>query len=272
VRDLTYTLRALPALLRIGTLEAIAYRAEFLVWMLSTTMPFVMWSLLRVVALEGPLTGAGARYDSDGFARYYLLTLLVRQVTGSWVVWELVRAVREGTLSLRLLRPVSPLVALGAEALASVPLRAIIATPVMVIGIWLADIRLLGCDAAHGLLAAVALVGAWLLNFSASALVGTLALYLESTISIWQLWLGLFMLLSGYLLPLELFPPWLAHLAALTPFPSLQALPVELLAGLRTGHEATRGLATQWAYVALLLGLLVAGWRYGLRRFGAAGG
>jgi len=43
-------LRALPTLLRIGVAETVAYRAEFLVWMLTSTMPFVnlaLWSVAR---------------------------------------------------------------------------------------------------------------------------------------------------------------------------------------------------------------------------------
>src|SRR5690606_3990107 len=35
------TLTALPTLLRIGVAETVAYRAEFVVWMLTSTMPLV---------------------------------------------------------------------------------------------------------------------------------------------------------------------------------------------------------------------------------------
>jgi ABC-2 type transport system permease protein len=40
-------------------------------------------------------------------------------MTGSWVVWDLVREVKDGTLSTRLLRPIHPLVAYSAENLAA---------------------------------------------------------------------------------------------------------------------------------------------------------
>ena len=33
------TLHALPTLLRVGVAETVAYRAEFLVWVLTTTQP-----------------------------------------------------------------------------------------------------------------------------------------------------------------------------------------------------------------------------------------
>ena len=48
------TLRAVPALLRIGLAETVAYRAEFLVWVLTTTLPLIMLGLWTSVASEGP--------------------------------------------------------------------------------------------------------------------------------------------------------------------------------------------------------------------------
>jgi len=45
MRELRRLLLAYPALLRVGLQEAIAYRAEFIVWMLSMTMPLVAITL-----------------------------------------------------------------------------------------------------------------------------------------------------------------------------------------------------------------------------------
>src|SRR5439155_19666328 len=102
-----YALKAYPQLLRTGFAEAVAYRAEFLIWMFSTNMPLVMLALWAAVARSGPV---GA-YTQKGFAAYYLCTLVVRLLSGSWVVWELTMEIREGTLAMRLLRPLHPLLA-----------------------------------------------------------------------------------------------------------------------------------------------------------------
>ena len=51
------TLRALPTLLRVGVAETVAYRAEFLVWILTTTLPLVMLGLWTSVAAEAPFRG-----------------------------------------------------------------------------------------------------------------------------------------------------------------------------------------------------------------------
>jgi len=44
--------RALPAMLRIGWKDALAYRGELLVWMLTMTLPIIMLALFRAVAVD----------------------------------------------------------------------------------------------------------------------------------------------------------------------------------------------------------------------------
>ncbi len=72
------TLRASPTLVRIGVMQAVAYRAELFVWILSNSMPFIMLALFVAVAREGPLGG----YGSADFVAYFLATFVVRQFTG----------------------------------------------------------------------------------------------------------------------------------------------------------------------------------------------
>ena len=84
------TLRAAPTLLRVGFAEAVAYRAEFLVWLLSTNMPLVMLALWTAVAREAPV----GRFGQKDFVAYYLAALVVRLMSGAWVVWELCRLAR----------------------------------------------------------------------------------------------------------------------------------------------------------------------------------
>jgi ABC-2 type transport system permease protein len=66
------------ALLRVGFAEALAYRAEMLIWMLTTTMPLVSLALWSAVAEAAPV----GRFTQGRFAAYFLPTLVVRQLTG----------------------------------------------------------------------------------------------------------------------------------------------------------------------------------------------
>jgi ABC-2 type transport system permease protein len=116
------------------------------------------------------------------------------------------------------------------------------------------------------------LLGAWLINFFTMALIGVLAFFIESSSSIFEIWLVAFMLLSGYLVPIELFPPALRAASAALPFRYTLAFPVEVLTGLVDRRGMLEGLAAQWAYVVGTGGLALLAWRAGLRRFAAYGG
>lgn len=260
--------RAYPELLRVGFASAVAYRAEFLIWMFSTNMPLVMLAIWAAVAREGPIGG----YTQQGFTAYYLAALLVRLLTGSWVVWELTMEIRQGTLALRLLRPIHPLIAYSAENLAAVPMRGIIAVPLVALLLFFGGHGALTGDPRLWALFLPAMFGAWLLTFLVMALIGTLSLYLESATSLFDAWLGFSAVLSGYLIPLDLFPPFIARVAAVLPFRFLLSFPVELALGRVTPLEGLVLLGAQWSYVAVALAATLAVWRAGMRRFGAYGG
>ena len=110
-----------------------------------------------------------------------------------------------GTLASRLLKPIHPLLAYSAENLAAIPLRALFALPVAVIGLASG-----GAHLPHGAFSfaalAAALAGAWFLSFFVMAVIGMLSFFIDSSASVFEVWLACFMLLSGYLVPLDLFP------------------------------------------------------------------
>ena len=260
--------RAYPALLRVGFAESVAYRAELLVWMLTTTMPLVSLALWSAVAEAAPV----GRFTQGRFAAYFLATLVVRQLTGSWIVYEMNQEIRGGTLSRRLLKPVHPLVTYSAENLSALPLRAALALPVTLLALLVVEPAALPHSALRIGALLVSLLGAWLINFFSMTLIGTLAFFLESSTAVFEIWLLAFMLLSGYLVPLELFPAWLRDAAARLPFRYTLAFPVEVFTGMLDERAVLHDLAVQWAYVAGLAAAALLGWRVGLRRFEAYGG
>jgi len=173
---------------------------------------------------------------------------------------------------LRLLRPIHPLASYSAESLAAIPMRALIALPITVAMLILTSGNDVSHDPLNIAIFVVALGGAWLLNFAVSAIIGTLGLYLESSLQVWELWMGCFMLLSGYLIPLSLFPPWLERTARVLPFAYLQSFPVETLMGLRDRSQALVGLAIQLGWAAAAWIALFVLWQRGVKRFAAFGG
>ncbi len=262
------TLRAIPTLLRVGLAEAVAYRAEFLVWLLSTNMPLVMLALWTAVARDAPV----GRFGQRDFVAYFLAALVVRLMTGAWVIWELNFEIRQGTLAFRLLRPVHPLLAYACENVAAMPLRLALSLPIATVLLFAVGGTRVTHDPFLLALFPVTVIGAWLITFLAMAVVGALAFYVESAGSIFEIWLGLFGVFSGYLVPLELYPRWVSALARALPFRYMLAFPVEMVIGMQSRARALAELGIQWLFVAVLGAAALGVWRLGLRRFAAYGG
>jgi ABC-2 type transport system permease protein len=262
------TARALPTLVRVGFAEAVAYRAEMLVWVLSTTMPLIMLGLWSAVAATAPV----GRFDQRDFLAYFLATFIVRQLTGAWVAWQMSFEVRTGTLSMRLLRPIHPMVSYAVENLAAVPLRLVVAVPVALLALVLLGTGTLPHSPLLWGVWLLSILGGWLITFLANAIIGCLALWTGSSIKVMDVWLVAFMVFSGYLVPVELFPGFLRTLVAWLPFRYQIGFPVEVMTGAYALPRALLMLARQWAFVLGLFLLAAVVWRRGLRRFAAYGG
>jgi ABC-2 type transport system permease protein len=227
-----------------------------------------MLALWTSVADEAPFRG----FASSDFVAYYLATLIVRNLTGTWVAWQLNEELRSGALALRLLRPIHPFVALMVSHAAAIPLRGVVAIPITIILLISTGGASLSHAPLHLLLLVPSLAMAWIITFALMFAIGCLAFFLTRAIAILDIYFGVFAVLSGYLLPLPLMPRWLAEVAAWSPFRAMLSAPVELMtrAGLSDGDAAglvLGQLAWTAATVALALGL----WRRGLRRFEGVG-
>lgn len=262
------SLRAVPTLLRVGVAEVVAYRAEYVVWLLTTTLPLIMLALWTSVASEGPFRG----YAHPDFVVYYLAALIVRNVTGSWVSWQINEELRGGQLAMRLLRPIHPFVAYAATHLASVPLRAALALPVAAILIFTTDGAAVTGSPLQLALLVPALLLAWLLTFATLLCLGCLAFFLERSVAITDIYFGLFAVLSGYLVPLPLLPTWVQEVARYSPFRFTLSAPIELLTRDLSPGGALGLVGAQAAWATALLALALVMWRRGLRRFEAVGG
>jgi ABC-2 type transport system permease protein len=212
------------------------------------------------------------RFGQAEFTAYYLASLLVRLLTGSWVSYELSMDIRQGTLAMRLLRPIHPLVAYSAENVAALPLRGLVTIPLVAVLLWAGGTQRVTHDPLLLLIFVVGVGGAWLITFLIQACIGSAALILESAMSLSELYFGLFSVLSGYLIPLELFPPWLQKATALLPFRFQLGFPVETLLGHLSREQALSQLGEQGLWVLGWGALLSWIWRAGMRRYQSYGG
>ncbi len=265
-------LRAIPTLMKVGFAEAVAYRGEMMIWVLATTMPFVMLSLWSAVAAGSPVVGAEKTWSSSSFVAYFLAMFIVRQLIASWACWEINFEVRQGTLSMRLLRPIHPIVSYAAANLAYMPMRLVVTMPVVIGLLFSSGFDALPRDWRVWVLWCFSMLGAWAITFFVNIAVGALSLFMESSTKLMDAWLAGFFIFSGYMFPLDLFPSWLKWASTWLPFRFTIGLPVELMTGVHPFAEGLALLAQQWAWVAVFSTLAIGIWNLGVRRFQAFGG
>jgi ABC-2 type transport system permease protein len=262
------TITAMPTLLRVGLAEAIAYRAEMIVWILATTMPLVMMALFTAVARDAPV----GRFGEKDFVAYFLCTFIVRQAVGSWASWQMNMEIKDGTLALRLLRPVNPLVNYTVENLVSIPLRSLVAMPLGIVLLVAVGAGAVTHEPVLWLLWIVAMVGAWALTLLVNLTIGSLAFFIESSFKLMDIWNAAFFVLGGYLLPVELFPAAVRPVIDWLPFRYQIGLPVEIMVGHHTVEASLGLLVRQWGWVAVFALLTERAWSLGVKRFAAYGG
>lgn len=265
--QLSRTVRAVPTLLRIGVAETVAYRAEFLVWILVTTLPLVMLALWSSVAAEAPFRG----YTSSAFVAYYLSGLIVRNLTGSWAGWQISEEIRMGTMAMRLLRPIHPYVAFAAGHVAAIPFRVVVALPVAAILLVSSGASALTSEPTQLALVFPSIILGWLINFNLVFMIGALAFFATKTMAILNVYFGLFSLFSGYLLPIPLLPPIIGRLAEVLPFRFGFSAPIELMTLHLSSHDLLLLVGGQLAWTAISFASAMVLWRAGVRRFEAVG-
>ncbi|MFA4945681.1 MAG: ABC-2 family transporter protein [Lentisphaeria bacterium] len=263
-------LRQLRILTGVQYAYMLEYRAELYLWVLSGVMPFFLMGLWMEAGRLAAAAPAAALADPARFARYFLAVFLVRQITLVWVIYDVEDDVVKGRLSPQLLQPLNPfwryLASHLGERLARLPFLAILTLGVF----WLVPTSRFPWEPARLPVAAAMLAAAFLLRFVMQYCFAMLAFWTERANAIDDLSFLLYLFLSGFLAPLDLFPATVREFATWTPFPYLVYLPAELLAG-AIPPGLGRGCLVMAAWLALFTALALLLWRRGLRRYSAMG-
>jgi ABC-2 type transport system permease protein len=258
--------RAYSALLRAYWMRALEYRGVIMIWILAGLLPLVMMMVWLTLSAAGPVAG----YDSTTFVSYYLMVILVRRLTGVWIIWDMDREIRLGELSFYLLKPIHPIHHHLARIIAGKPLQIILVGPPVLIAAILLHARYDLSLLALGL-SIVAMAGALLIEFFVQAIMSTTAFWITRATSIAEVWFLARSLLSGWVIPIDLFPPAVSGALFYLPFRYIISFPVEILLGRLTGEKIAQGLMVECVWVALFAAGFFVLWRRGLKRYGAVG-
>jgi len=245
----------------------IEYRLQVFIWILTIVLPLIMLAVWLSIAEGGPVAG----YDRTRFIAYYLAALIVRNMTGMWFIWEMDSDMRLGNLSFRLLKPMNPIVHYMAIATSSRPIRLLILIPMAIVAVsWVPGLNW-ATDPLSLLLFVLSLVGAWSILFLMQYTIGLTAFWITRPLSVNDAWFFLYSLTSGYLMPLDLFPPAIRVVLDYLPFRYTMSFPVAILTNRVEGLAILQGIAMQWIWVLAIYGVYRLVWKRGLRRYSAVG-
>lgn len=254
------------ATIALGARGAVAYRAGVAVRLVSATLVGVLTASLWFAVTDGRDAVAGV--PSIDLVTYAVVGWLAASTWGSPVGGELAEQGRSGDLALLLLRPV-PLQAwlylrdLGrAGAVFALSAGPLLALALVALPLHRPDKPgpYLAFAASLVLAHAVAYGLAWLVGLGAALLrTGGGLLHVQS---------AAFALLSGALIPLDLYPHWATRVARLLPFAALADAPAMLFLG--RAQPQVLALQAAWAVGLALLGAIA--WRFVRRRVVVQGG
>lgn len=266
---LAATLRIIRRLIAIDLSTAMVYRGEFLLYMVSAVLGPTISLIVWRAAIA---SGADLPVDAGYLTTYFVLLGVVSMLTSSWISGFLAESIRDGTLSIWIVRPGSTHFNGIANNLSEKIIKGIALVPLIGgVGWFVRDAISLPSDPARWAMFAISVLAAAVMVYALDVLVGSLAFWLDDVTGIDRgrgLVIGV---LRGQLVPLALFPVWAQGFLDLQPFRFTMSFSLELLVGDLAGSDLVIGMALQLLYAALFLLGAIYVWRRGLRAYTAVG-
>lgn len=257
------------AAMKVAILQQLQYRVAnyfYLFGMIAESIIYlVVWS--TVAGVKG---GAVGGYTQRDFAAYYIVGILVNNmsIVLSPYSWE--RRVQHGQLSGELLYPIHPLHHDVAYYAGSNLVTFILCVPVAIILslIFKPD---LSPNWYQGLVFIFSIWGAYLISTLELSLLGMITFWTTRVGAVFELFFALELLLSGRLVPISIMPVWVQNMTRYLPFQWTFYFPVESLVGKLSLSQLLLGLGMQALWMVIGLFTVKQVWRMGLRRYSAVG-
>ena len=245
-----------------------AYRSNFILIFLAPSIvaffiKFYLWSSIY----EGHSSGQINGYSLHEMISYHIWALIISFIAQGHSSIDLAMEIRHGKISSYLIYPFNFWEFHTAAFLAFEMIQ--IATAIITVGIvtMMGVIDLPGLETLLQGFAYCMLVGFFW--FALQFLAGICAFWLEDTWTLRVLAQIIVIFLSGSMIPLDFFPPWLKDILDYTPFPFMTYYPIKIFMGESVPLLKGVSLLSIWMVVIVALNGLI--WRKGIRIYTAAG-
>jgi len=266
----TAMLRAYGTLARMAIINGFQYRTSQYLYMFGMlTEPIiylVIWS--TVARAQG---GEVAGFTPGGFAAYYIVWTLVRNMNIVFTPFGWEERIREGRLSGQLLRPLHPI---------HYDLGFFMGWKVVIIVLWLPIAFVLSLLFQPDLSPRPTQIVAFCVAVWGAYFIRSLLLWMLGMVTFWttriagafELYFAAELLLSGRVVPIRLMPDWVQQIAQSLPFESTFGFPIIALVGPVSDRELVEGLIRQAVWVAIGVAGVQVMWRRAIKRYTAVSG
>jgi ABC-2 type transport system permease protein len=256
--------KVITTFLQIYYAYMVEYRAELFLWAMSGLLPLIIMGIWIEAAQSVDMGLTPVK-----FAQYFLAVYVVRQTGVVWVIWEFEKEVVEGKLSPKLLQPVDPvwhhLLSHIAERFARMPFiigLIIIFFLLYPQAFWIPSWQQI-------IITTLVICLVFALRFLIQYTFALCSFWFEKATTIEQLWQLFYLVLSGMIAPLEVFPPTIRNIALITPFPYLINFPASILVGLPVNIGQGLLVVGLWSLLFWVLNRWL--WQKGLKHYSGMG-
>lgn len=204
---------------------------------------------------------------------YYFLILIVSNIISSSNLWEVASDIRTGQLNKYLIKTVDYM---SYYLFIDIPRRLVFILvsiiPLIIVGIVFKKYITITITFYNISFFIISLVLGYLINFLINFLVSEYAFYFSEVTALFGAYNVLLHLVSGKIIPLNIFPEYIYKFLLLTPFQFGGFFQSVILLNKLTNNEIllTSILGAVWVIILLILCKLI--WKQGIKRYSAFGG
>ncbi len=252
-----------------------AYRFTMLFFVAGRIVQITATMLLWVAIYENSPNPVMNGFSSGEMINYLFLTSVIGWVTGSGAAHQIAREVRQGTIAMHLIKPISFQGYLFFMDLGNIMFSFVIMMIPFSIAFYLIAYFVLGVvsvTATGLLLGIISIILGYFTMYFFDMCFGFLSFYTQYMFGLFQVKTAVVLFLSGALVPFTFFPDNIEKIMKFSPFATIGYVPALMIMGKFESDIVPTLLLSQviWLVVFGLLSLLV--WKHAIKRMVVLGG